>query len=298
VSPTHRRTRRVLAGLLCALALTAAACSDDSAPAAAGSSSSAPAAAATDGTAPADCPTGVPQRLAPQVVRTLPHATDAFTEGLVLADGVLYESTGLVGKSEVKAIDPTTGAVRSSVAADPSVFAEGLAMTDGGQLVQLTWKDGIAYRRDPATLQPVGRSTYQGEGWGLATLDDGTLVMSDGTDRITERDPTDFRVTDRWTVARAGGGGTDQLNELDWDGTHLWANRWQTDEIVRIDRRCRRIDAVVDGSPLVRTATAAAAAAGTQVDVLNGIAHVPGTDRYLVTGKYWPEIFEVRFVPA
>jgi glutamine cyclotransferase len=85
---------------------------------------------------------------------------------------------------------------------------------------------------------------------------------------------------------------------LDWDGTHLWANRWQTDEIVRIDRRCRRVDAVVDGSSLVTAATDAARAAGTPVDVLNGIAHVPGTDRYLVTGKYWPEIYEVRFVSA
>ena len=104
-------------------------------------------------------------------------------------------------------------------------------------------------------------------------------------------------MVDRWTVARTGGP-TDQLNELDWDGEHLWANRWRTDEIVRIDRRCRRVDAVVDASSLVASATAAATRAGTPIDVLNGIAHLPGTDRFFVTGKYWPVLYEVRFVPA
>jgi glutaminyl-peptide cyclotransferase len=245
----------------------------------------------------ADCSEAPPQRLVPQVVRELPHATDAFTEGLVMSDGVLYESNGLDGRSSVRAIDPTTGTVRTDVAVDPDVFAEGLAVGAGGQLVQLTWKSGVAFRRDPQTLEPVGRFTYAGEGWGLTTLDDGTLVQSDGTDQLVERDPGDFHEVDRWAVARTGGP-TDQLNELDWDGDHLWANRWQTDEIVRIDRRCRRVDAVVDATSLVESATAAAARAGTPIDVLNGIAHVPGTDRHFVTGKYWPVLYEVRFVPA
>jgi glutamine cyclotransferase len=254
--------------------------------------------ATTSGRAvPADCPTGAPTRLVPQVVRELPHATDAFTEGLVLSDGVLYESNGLDGRSSVRAIDPATGAVRTDVAVDPDVFAEGLAVGAGDELVQLTWKSGVAFRRDPRTLAPVGRFTYRGEGWGLTTLDNGTLVQSDGSDQLTERDPGDFHEVDRWRVARTGGA-ADQLNELDWDGERLWANRWQTDEIVRIDRRCRRVDAVVDASSLVASATAAATRAGTPIDVLNGIAHLPGTDRYFVTRKYWPVMYEVRFVPA
>ena len=146
-------------------------------------------------------------------------------------------------------------------------------------------------------LHRTGSFTYRGEGWGLTTLDDGTLVMSNGSDSLTERDPRDFSIEREWTVKRAGGP-ADQLNELDWDGSHLWANRWQTNEILRIDRRCERVDAVVDASSLTEAARRQAAADGTPIDVLNGIAHIPGTDRYLVTGKWWPLMFEVTFVSA
>ena len=120
--------------------------------------------------------------------------------------------------------------------------------------------------------------------------------MSDGSDELVQRDPADFSETDRWRVQRDGGP-TDQLNELEWDGTHLWANRWQTDEILRIDLACRRVDGVVDASALAADAAATSSAPGDD-DVLNGIAHLPGTDRFLVTGKLWPTLFEVRFVPA
>ena len=254
-------------------------------------------AATTSGhTVPADCPDGAPTRLVPQVVRELPHATDAFTEGLVLSDGVLYESNGLDGRSSVRAIDPATGAVRTDVAVDHDVFAEGLAVGAGDELVQLTWKSGVAFRRDPRTLAPVGRFTYRGEGWGLTTLDDGTLVQSDGSDQLVERDPGDFHEVDRWTVARTGGP-TDQLNELDWDGERLWANRWQTDEILRIDLDCDRVDAVVDASALTAEVRAATRAGG-EVDVLNGIARGPRDGTYYVTGKLWPTMFVVRFVTS
>ncbi len=258
-----------------------------------GSGTTAPGPATSSGGA---CPSGPPEALVPEVVRELPHDPEAFTQGLVVLDGVLYESTGLEGSSSLRALDPDTGQELRRVELAPELFAEGLAQGDDGHLVQLTWKDGRALVWDRVSFAQVGEFAYTGEGWGLTTLDDGTLVMSDGSDELVQRDPADFGETDRWRVQRDGGP-TDQLNELEWDGTHLWANRWQTDEILRIDPACRRVDGVVDASALAADAAATSSAPGDD-DVLNGIAHLPGTDRFLVTGKLWPTLFEVRFVPA
>jgi glutaminyl-peptide cyclotransferase len=245
------------------------------------------------------------------VVREIPHDPAAFTQGLVVVDDLLYESTGLVGHSSLRAVDPASGDVVWRRDVDPDLFAEGLAEVDG-TLVQLTWRDGVALRwrlaADPGVAAtPEGRSTYEGEGWGLTTLDDGGLAMSDGSDRITERDPDDLAVLRTWTVARTGGP-ADRLNELEWDGRRLWANRWGTDEILGIDPACRQVVDVVDAGDLSRRAarltdsTDAAVlrppGVGDGDAVLNGIAHVPGTDRYLLTGKLWPVIFEVELDPA
>lgn len=246
-------------------------------------------------TVPAECgPAAPPTRLVPEVLGERPHDPTAFTEGLLIVDGVLYESTGLEGASSVRAVDPLTGSVLRRSDLDPDSFGEGLTAIDGDRLVQLTWKQGIAIVWDRMDLQRVGEHRYEGEGWGITTLDDGRLVMSDGSDTLTVRDPSDFSAIERWTVTRSDGT-VDRLNELEWDGGRIWANRWQTDEIVRVDPRCHRVDAVVDASPLRRRAAAVATA---PIDVLNGIAHEPGTDRFLVTGKDWPVMFEVRFVAA
>ncbi len=246
-------------------------------------------------TVPAECgPAAPPTRLVPEVLGERPHDPTAFTEGLLIVDGVLYESTGLEGASSVRAVDPLTGSVLRRSDLDPDSFGEGLTAIDGDRLVQLTWKQGIAIVWDRTDLQRVGEHRYEGEGWGITTLDDGRLVMSDGSDTLTVRDPSDFSAIERWTVTRSDGT-VDRLNELEWDGGRIWANRWQTDEIVRVDPRCHRVDAVVDTSTLRRRAAAVATA---PIDVLNGIAHEPGTDRFLVTGKDWPVMFEVRFVAA
>lgn len=298
-----RRTVVVLL-LVTAAAAIASGCGSDStsparrpsAPTATGPVAPATSSSAPTGTKsqPADCASAPsPERLLPEVLAERPHDPTAFTEGLLLVDGVLYESTGMEGASTVRAVDPRTGAVLRRTDLDPSSFGEGLTSVGRDRLVQLTWKEGRAFLWNRSDLRPVGELHYGGEGWGITTLDDGRLVMSDGSDHLTVRDPADFSVLDRFTVLRSDGR-ADQLNELEWDGTHLWANRWRTDEIVRIDLRCRRVDAVVDATQL--RARAGAAAGSTSIDVLNGIAHEAGTDRYLLTGKDWPLLFEVRFV--
>ena len=247
---------------------------------------------------PADCTIGAPERLVPEVVAEYPHDPTAFTQGLVFLDGRLFESTGLRGRSSVRELDPATGAVLRSAPVPDDAFAEGLAATLDGRLVQLTWTEGVAFVRDPDTLEVVDEFRYGGEGWGLTTLTDGILLQSDGTDTLTFRDPATFDPTGRLVVRRADGG-TDRLNELEWDGRHLWANRWQTDEILRIDLRCGTVDGVVDVAELsARIAGMAVPDGAAAPDGVNGVAAVPGTDRYLVAGKRWPLTFEVRFVPA
>ncbi|UDY35662.1 glutaminyl-peptide cyclotransferase [Dermatobacter hominis] len=277
-----RRPSVAVAVAACLVALVLGACSSD------------------DGAAPATtaptCAAGAPERLAVEVLDERPHDPTAFTQGLLVVDGDLYESTGQQGESTVREVDPTTGEVRRTSDLDPELFGEGLTAVGDDRLVQLTWKDGRALVWDRADLTLVDEHAYDGEGWGITTLDDGRLVMSDGSDRLAVRDPDDFAELDRWTVERSDGP-ADQLNELEWDGERLWANRWQTDEIVRIDPTCHRVDAVVDAAALTERAREAADP-DEPIDVLNGIAHLPGTDRFLVTGKDWPVLYEVRFVPA
>jgi glutaminyl-peptide cyclotransferase len=236
--------------------------------------------------------TTAPRALRVEVLERRPHDPGAFTQGLELADGVLYEGTGLVGRSSLRATDPLTGDVRRAVALSPPFFGEGVTRV-GDRLWQLTWQDGVAIEWDAATFTERRRVRYEGEGWGLC-WDGSHLVMSDGTARLTFRDPRTFAPTGGVTVRR---GGTEQrrLNELECTGGPggtVWANVWQTDEVVGIDPRSGRVTAVVDAAGLLPAEQRPGA------DVLNGIAAVPGTDEFLVTGKLWPTLFRVRFVPA
>ncbi|HEY8374816.1 MAG TPA: glutaminyl-peptide cyclotransferase [Pseudonocardiaceae bacterium] len=237
-----------------------------------------------------------PERLRVQVLEERPHDPGAFTQGLELVDGVLYEGTGLLGQSSIRAVDPVTGQVRHRVELPASLFGEGITVV-GDRIWQLTWQQGVALERDRNTLAELRRVPYEGEGWGLcydgppnAPNGSGQLVMSDGSATLTLRDPVTFQPTGRVVVRRAGEE-VERLNELECTGGTVWANVWQTDEIVRIDLATGHVTAVVDASGLLGWRDRIAA------DVLNGIAAVPGTDEFLVTGKNWPRLFRVRFTP-
>nr|WP_233158349.1 glutaminyl-peptide cyclotransferase [Actinokineospora bangkokensis] len=237
-------------------------------------------------------PTSTPSstRLRAEVVERLPHDPSAFTQGFEVADGVLYEGTGLEGKSQVRALDPATGQVRSSADLPANFFGEGITVV-GDDLWQITWKNGVAIKRDRATLREQGRVTYEGEGWGICH-DNGRLVMSDGTNTLTFRDPRKFTIRSRVSVLDADGRPVDKLNELECVDGQVWANIWQTDRIVRINPVNGRVTGVVELTGLLTDAERQGA------DVLNGIAAVPGTDEFLVTGKLWPAMFRVRFTEA
>lgn len=228
-----------------------------------------------------------------EILERRPHDPAAFTQGLEMADGALYESTGLYGRSSLRLVDPATGAVTAETAVADDLFAEGLTVV-GDRIVQLTWKAGRALVYDRATLGLVREFAYEGEGWGLCRSG-GELVMSDGSDRLTRRDPESFELIGTVVVASANIT-VDRLNELECLDGLVIANVWQTPELVVIDLADGRVAAVIDGQPLIDDVIAAAADPGA-IDVLNGVAALnDGT--FLMTGKLWPHMYRVRVVEA
>ncbi|MFF7183389.1 glutaminyl-peptide cyclotransferase [Streptomyces sp. NPDC008121] len=222
---------------------------------------------------------------------TLPHDPGAFTQGLEFRGATLYESTGLVGRSSLRAGLPGMPPAQRIELPVP-LFGEGITLS-GTRLWQLTWRNGIAIERDPATLAERRRVSYQGEGWGLChQYIEGRerLVISDGTGRLTFRDPGTFRPTGSIDVGRNGVPAT-RLNELECgpDG-FIYANVFLTDTILRIDAHDGSVTAHIDAAGLLT------ASERRRDQQLNGIAAVPGTDKFLVTGKFWPRMFEVSFV--
>jgi glutaminyl-peptide cyclotransferase len=235
-------------------------------------------------------PANTAEQLRVQVLATLPHDTTMYTEGLEIHHGVLYESSGLVGQSRIRAsaLSRPTTTLREATLPAP-LFGEGLTVA-GDRLWQLSWTSGIAIERDPVTLAQRRQVSYQGEGWGLC-YDGQRLVMSDGSPRLTFRDPVSFAPSGQLEV-RLAGEPVRALNELECAGGVIWANVFPTDRIVRINPRTGEVSGVVDASGLLSTPPPSTE------DVLNGIAAIPGTDEFLVTGKRWPLLFRVRFVPA
>jgi glutamine cyclotransferase len=234
---------------------------------------------------------GVP-RLRPVVVGTLPHDTDAWTEGLEIDGGVLYEGTGLAGKSELRQLDPSTGRLLRSTPLPEALYGEGITVLDTG-IWQLTWQDGVAIGWDRAGSRAVRRVPWDGEGWGLCHTEDGRVIASDGTDQLRVRSGTDLAPLGTVSV-RIAGRPVSALNELECVPGAVWANVYQTDWLVRIDLATGAVTAAVDATGLLPGDQRAGRAGA---DVLNGIAAVPGTDEFLFTGKLWPTLFRVRLAP-
>jgi glutaminyl-peptide cyclotransferase len=228
-----------------------------------------------------------PESLRTQVIHTYPHDAQAYTQGLLLHHGTLYESAGRYRLSDLRAVEPTTGHVIRSLRLADNYFGEGLALV-GDRLIQLTWMEHVALQYDRATFAPLGQFTYTTEGWGICY--DGTrLVMSDGSNTLCFRDPATFAVVGQVSVTLAGQPCA-ALNELECVDDAVFANIWRTDSIVRINPRTGIVTAVIDASGLLTPAERASS------DVLNGIAYNVEHGTFFITGKLWPKLFEVRFV--
>lgn len=240
---------------------------------------------------------GVPEALAQQsarvdtfrVLKTYPHDSAAYTQGLIYRDGYLFESTGLNGQSTLRKVTLETGKVVQQRRLAPAYFAEGLAEWNG-QLVQLTWQSNIAFVYDLASFAPRRTLGYTGEGWGLTRDRDG-FILSDGTERLRFLHPDTFREVRRVTVTD-GGVPVRDLNELEYIRGEVYANVWHTDRIARISPESGQVTGWIDLRGLMST--------GYRLDseaVLNGIAHDATNNRLFVTGKLWPRLFEIEVVP-
>ncbi len=228
--------------------------------------------------------------LAPEVLSEIPHSTDDFTQGLVWVDGRLFQSTGQYGDSLLQELDRETGESLRDVPLADEYFGEGLALIDD-QLVQITWREQTAFVYDLETFEQTGTFSYDTEGWGLC-YDGEFLYMTDGSPILYQRDPETFEITDEISVTLAGQP-VPQLNELECVEDVIYANVWQTDAIVRIDKATGEITGVIDARGLLSRQQLARLEAGA---VLNGIAYDAENETFLITGKLWPTIFEVRFV--
>lgn len=220
------------------------------------------------------------------VLHRYPHDTAAFTEGLLYHDGVLFESIGLYGHSEVRRVSLTSGRVLAAMPLAADRFGEGLALLHG-LLYQLTWKSGVGYEYDPTTLARVDSFHFARPGWGL-TANDTLLIESDGTDTLVFLDPATFKPVRHLVVRDSTGLTIGALNELEYVHGTLYANEYETNWIVKIDPGTGRGRQLLDLSRLVPPADR-----GSSDNVLNGIAFDPASGALLVTGKRWPVLYEI-----
>jgi glutaminyl-peptide cyclotransferase len=221
-----------------------------------------------------------------QIVNIWPHDSNAFTQGLILMDGKLLESTGQEGFSSLRRVELESGKILKKVDVPVPYFAEGITSLNG-KIYQLTWRHNIGFIYDAQTFARVGEFNYQGEGWGLAT-DGQSLILSDGSNRIRFIEPAGFRVTRTITVTD-GSTPVRELNELEYVNGEIYANIWHDNRIATIDPQSGHVKAWIDLTGLMPEDELEDPEA-----VLNGIAYDPAADKLIVTGKLWPRVFEIK----
>jgi glutamine cyclotransferase len=224
----------------------------------------------------------------------LRHDTTAYTEGLLVHNGKLYESTGAdpdypQTRSLWGEADPEKGTIAVKAELDKSIFGEGIVFLNN-KVYQLTYKNQVGYIYDAKTFRKLGEFKYENkEGWGLTT-DSASLIMSDGTSKLTYFDPATLQAVKVLPVTDNGNEVT-YLNELEYIKGFIYANVFETNQVVKIDPASGQVVARLDLTGL----KAQANALYNRSQVLNGIAYDPATDRVYVTGKLWPVVYAIRF---
>lgn len=225
-----------------------------------------------------------------RTVAVYPHDPAAFTQGLVYAQGVLYESTGRYGATTLRKVDLESSEVLQIRTLPDLYFGEGLTLFDD-RLYQLTWREQVGFVYDQETFRLLRTFSYATEGWGLCH-DGQRLIMSDGTSTLRFLDP-DTQVETGSIEVVLDGHPVSRLNELEYVQGEVFANVWQTDTVVRIDPETGQVTGIIDLRGLLLPEDRLL-----PVDVLNGIAYDKERDRLFVTGKLWPKLFEIELVPA
>lgn len=220
------------------------------------------------------------------LVNSFPHDQSAFTEGLLIHNGELFESTG-EKESWIGIVDVKTGNVDKKVQLATEYFGEGISILNN-KVYQLTWKTKKGFVYDLKTFKKISEFTYNTEGWGM-TNNGVNLIMTDGTEKLHFIDTTTMKVVKTLTVTDNGVAVT-ELNEVEYVDGFIYANVWRTNNIVKIDIQTGNVIGVINLSALARQA----AQTNPNLSDLNGIAWHPGTKMLLVTGKYWPYIYVLK----
>jgi glutamine cyclotransferase len=221
------------------------------------------------------------------IVKTYPHDTWAYTQGLIFINGVLYESTGEYGTSSLRRVDLETGGVLQEYRLSSDYFAEGLTAV-GDSLIQLTWLDNVGFVYDTDTFSLKRNFTYPTQGWGL-TYDGSSLIMSDGSSKLIFLDPQTFQVTREVNVVDQNQP-VANLNELEYINGDVYANIYLTTKIAIINPQTGQVKGWIDLAGIYQPTGFNS--------VLNGIAYDLQTNRLFVTGKNWPNLYEITIAPA
>ena len=234
-------------------------------------------------------PEPLTQNLGYEILATYPHDTACYTQGLVITEGVFYESCGLYGQSSIRKVDPTSGVVQAETKLDATYFAEGLVLLNG-KLYQLTWQENTGFVYDANTLELLRTFNYQTQGWGLTT-DGSALILCDGSNMLYWIDPGIFHVVKQVNVSYQGQP-VEYLNELEFINGLIFANVYLTDSIVAINPDDGSVVSLIDLSGLRPEQNLEM-----QGEVLNGIAYDNLNDKLYLTGKNWPSLYEIRLTP-
>lgn len=230
-----------------------------------------------------------PASLSYTIQKVLPHDTSSFTEGLLIYKGSLYESTGDYGKSKLLKIDLNTGKVDKQLDLDQKYFGEGIVILRD-TIYQLTYKEKavFVYTMDFKKIRELTITTDNGEGWGMTT--DGThLIVDDGSSNLYFYEPSTFKLIKKLPVTDAGALGYN-LNELEYIDGYIYANQWQLNYILKIDPSDGKVVAKADLTDIWNRIQQK----NPKANVLNGIAYDAETKKIYITGKNWPELYEVQ----
>ena len=220
------------------------------------------------------------------ILKIFPHDPAAFTQGLTIAEGRLFESTGQ-NDSWIAEVDLLTGKQEKKVVLDKKYFGEGIAILHN-KIYQLTWQNHVGFIYDLRTFKKVGEFQYDHEGWGI-THNGKNLIVSDGTDKLRFLDTLSLKPVSVLTVV-ADENPADKLNELEFVDGFIFANQWQTNYILKIDPTTGSVVGKMDLSALAEKMHLL----NPEADVLNGIAYERKSGMLLVTGKLWPSLFALR----
>ncbi|HEY9363046.1 MAG TPA: glutaminyl-peptide cyclotransferase [Chitinophagaceae bacterium] len=233
-------------------------------------------------------PTSPVANLSYSIVNVYPHDTSSFTQGLVIYKGQLYEGTGEFGHSHLMKVNLQKGEIEKKISLDPEYFGEGITILND-TIYQLTWKNKKVFVYTLPDFKKINEYNINTEGWGI-TNDGKSLIVSDGTNNLYFYSPDNFSLIKTQPVFE-GNAPAFNLNELEFIDGFIYANQWQYPYILKIDLSQGTVIAKADFSDLIQKVKAK----DQGIEALNGIAYDSASKKLYVTGKLWPELYEIRF---